>query len=210
MSITSMAGRLITIHRRTAFILDGAATSATPATIGPDRQPVVASQVAVAVSGTPASYSTITVSGDVGGGPDTEVLTFTANGERRTLKEFDAGTVSIDMDAGWGAGGTITARSISGDGAPNHVTTVVATGVRAHLNRGAARWPNSAAGVAEMERTWFGIDYTTAWAPREGDVIVDDNSAEQWLVVGDPNWLGGVRPHHWEVRVVRNEGALTT
>lgn len=210
MSINAMAGRLITVHRRTAFILDSVATTATPGVLGPDRQPVVAGIIAVAVAGTPSSFSTITISGDVDGSPDTEVLTFTAVGEKRTIKEFDEATLVITMDAGWGTGGTVTSRSIAVDGAPNHVTTTIVAGWRMHLNRGAASWRNTAAGVAQIERTIFAWDYTTQWTPREGDVFVDDGSTEQWKVVGTPDWLGGIRPHHWEARVERDEGALTT
>lgn len=204
MSITSMAGRLITVHRRTAFALDSAVATAT---MSLDRQPPVASVIEIEVS---AGAGTVTVTGTVAGVPDSEVLTYAAGGTQRTIKLFTAvDALGLAVSAGL-VGATIQALALGGDGSRNHMAYVLITGVRAHLNRGSARWPNTVAGTAEVERTWFGIDYTTLWAPREGDVFVDQGSSEQWKVVGTPDWLGSIRPHHWEVRVVRNEGALST
>ena len=127
---------------------------------------------------------------------------------RVTDARWDASSLSSLDLAGWGAGGTWSARAVGSDGSRIHASSVVASGVRCHLNRGAARWPMTAAGRAEHEATWLAHDWTDDWAPREGDVYVDQGSGEQWRVVGDPNWLGSLRPHHWEVRVQRREGSL--
>jgi hypothetical protein len=205
-TISAMAGRLLTVYRRTASLLD--ATTAT-ASMSVDRQPPSDSvtQVAVTVDG---GTGTVTVSGTVDGAPDSEVLTFTGAGTERTIKLFSAlDAPALAVSAGL-VGVTISARAEDQGGALNHVSYVVVTGVRAHLNRSAARWPNTIAGTAEVERTWFGIDWTTAWAPRDGDVFVDQTSLEEWLVVGHPDHQGGLRPHHWEVRVVRREGSVGT
>jgi hypothetical protein len=204
MSITTMAGRLLTVYRRTAFMLDSATATAS---MSVDRQPPVETVVAVTVDG---GAGTVTVSGTVNGAPDTEVLTFTGAATLRTVKLFSALDVpALALSAGL-VGVTISAKAEAEDGGRNHMAYAVATGVRAHLNRGAARLPNTVAGTAEVERTWFGIDYTSLWAPRDADVFVDEHSLEEWRVVGTPDWLGGLRPHHWEVRVVRREGSVGT
>jgi hypothetical protein len=207
MSITAMAGRLISVIRRTAFIHDPQALSNLTVNIGPTRQPVVDGFVEVEVTGK-GPFGTLNVVGDVGGIPLPELLTFTGAGTQVTANRYDAGSIQYITSTGWSSFASFSSRSVGADGSRLHIPYTVITGVRAHLNRGAARWPATAAGVAEVERTWFGIDYTTAWAPREGDVFVDENSGEQWRVVGTPDWLGGLRPHHWEVRVERNEGSL--
>ena len=204
MSISAMAGRFITVYRRTALLLDSATATAS---MSADRQPPTSTLVAFT---TDSGTDTVTVSGTVGGAPDSEVLTFAAAGTQRTRKLFTALDVpAFALSAGL-VGATVQARAEGQDGSRNHMRTTLVTDVRAHLNRGGARWPNTVAGTAEVERTWFGIDYTTAWAPQEGDVFVDQDSAEQWRVVGTPDWLGGIRPHHWEVRVTRREGSLDT
>lgn len=203
MSIAHMAGRLITVWRRTAYILDSATATAS---MSADRQPPTGAIIQITVGG---GTGTVKISGTVNALPDSETLTFTAAGTEATVKRFTAlDTPAFDVSAGL-VGQTIQGRAVGVDGSRLHQAYQVATNVRAHLNRGAASWPNTKAGSSETEPTWFGIDYTTAWAPREGDVFVDQGSSEQWLVVGDPNWLGGLRPHHWEVRVKRNEGKLS-
>jgi hypothetical protein len=208
-SITSMSGRSVTVYRRTAFVIDAQALAAAAASITPDRQPAAAGLVELEVTGT-GPFGTLDVVGLVGGVPDNELLTFTGAGTQVTTKRFDAsGLTSIDR-AGWSAAASFSARSVGGDGSRLHIAYSVVSAWPMHLNRGAARWPNTTAGVAEVERTWFGVDYTTVWAPRDGDVFVDDDSGEQWKVVGTPDWLGGRRPHHWEVRVERQRGALGT
>jgi hypothetical protein len=206
MSITSMAGRLFTVYRRTALVLDSAAIVNGSSAL--TRQPAANALVSVAVAGATV-HGTVTVNGDVGGVPTAEVLTFTGDGTLTTAARFDAGTITTLDFAGW-TGGTVEARAVGGDGSRIHGRYAVATSVRCHLNRGRARWPNTVAGTAEIETTWLAHDWTTAWAPREGDVYVDQGSGEQWRVEGDPNWLGSLRPHHWEVRVKRREGSLDT
>ena len=208
-SIANMGGRTISVYRRTALMIDSRSTVGAPTAVVPDRQPTTGTLVEIEVSGA-GTFGTLTVNGLVSGGPASEVLTFTAAGTQTTTTKFDSGSLTTIDEAGWSAGLTWEARSVGEDGSRNHIAYSVVTGVKCHLNRGAARWPNPVPGVNEVERTWFGIDYTTAWAPREGDVFVDEWSSEQWRVVGDPNWQGGRRPHHWEVRVVRREGSLTT
>jgi len=205
MSITSMAGRLFTVYRRSAYLQPAQALTAS-GSAAPPLQPAAPAMVQVVVDGA-TSFGTVTVNGLVGGSPDAEVLTWTANGAKSTIKRFDSIT-TLDW-SGW-TDGTWAVQAVGSDGSRIHQRQAIATSVRCHLNRGAARWPNTTAGTAEVEATWLAHDWTTAWAPREGDVYVDQGSSEEWKVVGDPNWLGSLRPHHWEVRIKRREGSLDT
>lgn len=203
-----MAGRYIDVYRRTAFIIDTGAL-APPASVAFDRQPNVDSFIEISATGATV-FGTMTINGDVAGVPTAEVITFAANGTQQTVNRFDTGTLTTIDVAGWDAG-TFTAKAIGSDGSRVHGITTVITGALMHLQRGmSSSWPNTIAGTAEYERTWFAFDYTTTWAPREGDVFVDQGNGEQWAVVGDPSFLGSRRPRHWEVRVTRNEGALST
>lgn len=208
MSISGMAGRLMTVYRRTGFLVDSTDLSGAPASVPPDRPPAVGSFIQVTVTGSTV-FGTFSVVGTVGGVPTTEVLTFTQNGSQDTVARFDAGGLTSVDPVGW-VDGSFTVSAVGSDGGRQAQRYAIATSVRCHLNRGAARFPNTDAGTAEVERTWLAHDWTTAWAPREGDVYVDQGSSEQWRVVGDPNWLGSLRPHHWEVRVMRREGSLDT
>ena len=65
-------------------------------------------------------------------------------------------------------------------------------------------------GGSEKERTWIGIDYNPAWftTVHEGDVFIDEDNGAQYFVVSDTDWLGGRRPHHWEIDVIRREGSV--
>lgn len=205
-----MAGRLMNVYRRSAYLASEQATPAPTQSVSLSGVPAAAAFVQVTVSGSPSSFGQVFVTGTVSGAPTVGLLTFTATGTLVTAERFDAGSITdIDL-TGWGAGGTWSARAVGADGSRIHSRSTVASDVRCHLNRGAARWQNTGAGTAEMEQTWLAHDWTDAWAPREGDVYVDQGSGEQWRVVGDPNWLGSLRPHHWEVRVMRREGSLDT
>jgi len=203
-----MGGRIINIYRRTALLIDAGALNP-DASIAMDRQPSANAFLELTVTGA-GVFGTLTVNGDVSGVPTSEVVTFTGNETQLTVNRFDTGTITTIDPAGWDAG-TFTAKATGSDGSRIHGTTTVAVNVRGHLNRGiSANWFNVNAGVTEYEKTWFALDYTSLWAPREGDIFVDQGNGEEWLVVSDPSWLGSHRQHHWEIRVSRNQGSLAT
>jgi hypothetical protein len=205
LSITTMGGRLISVYRRTAFIIEETSIVAVVAITRAPPAGVGGVVVSITISG---GTGNIVVSGNVNGVPASETLSYAGAGTKRTIKLFE--TVDfLACDAGL-FGNTLSALSLGVDGSRQNCKYLVVSDVQCHLNRGGASWRNTDAGTAETERTWFGIDYTNAWQPREGDVFLDQWSNEQWFVVGTPNWLGGLRPHHWEVRVKRREGSLNS
>lgn len=211
MSITAMAGRLITVYRRTAFILDSVALSAVPSSIAPDRQPAHNGQVQVRVTGTGAG--TVTVNGTVATVADSEVLSFAAGGIRITAKAFDAGSLTtLDYSAGFSAADEIEAKSMGVNGHPHNVAFVLVSSWPARFDRARPKWPAPVSGSAELERTRVYVDYTTVWSPREGDVFVDERTSEEFLVTGHPELFDGAStvPHHWEFEVERRKQSTTT
>lgn len=212
MSIRSMAGRLMNIYRRTAFVLDS--QSAATDIASPSRQPKVASYIEVTLAGTVVYPATVTVNGlDKDGAAISNTLAFTSGGSlsQTTVGRFASlgSTPNAFVFTGT-TGATVSAKAVGADGSRIHQNYAIAENVRCHLNRGGARWAQTVAGTTESERTWIAHNYTTLFSPREGDVYVDQGSNEQWEVIGDPNWLGSLRPDHWEVRVERREGGRNT
>ena len=202
MSITAMAGRIISVYRRTALVLD---ETVAIASMTLDRQPPTASCIEVTVS---SGAGTVQVDGTVAGAPASEILSFSGGSPETTstVAAFSA-VSSLTISAGI-VGSQVSAKSIGQDGSRNYSSYLVISGVRAHLNHGVAYWRSEIAGTAELQDVWFGIDYTSAWTPREGDVFKDENELTEWLVTGTPEYLGYSRRHHWEIRAKRRKGTL--
>lgn len=212
MSISGMAGRRMTLSRRTAFIVDSVALGAVGASISPDRQPAIDSLVEVVITGTSGS-GTVTVSGDVSGAPDSEVLTFSGPATLVTVKRFDAGAItSIDYSVGWSASNDIAVVSVGSDGSRHQIHFTVASSVRCRLDRGRGSWLSSTAGRVEWEKTRMYVDYTTLFTPRDGDVWIDEVTGTEWEMKTHPDLFGGgaATPHHWEFEVERRKQASTT
>lgn len=213
MSITAMAGRTISVYRRTAFVVDA---SLAAASMDYDRAPAKAAFVVVSVSGGTDNTGTVTVHGTVSGAPDSETLTFTGAGFKQTTKLFDSLDASPTLTttglAGEATVPTVSAKAVGSNGHPHHAALLLVSGWPARFDKARGAWPNPVAGVAEIEKTRIYVDYTTTWSPREGDVLVDETSSEEFLVVGHPELHGGgsAIPHHWEFEVRRRNQSTTT
>ncbi len=201
-----MAGRVISVYRRTAFVIDSVVATSVMTL---DRS--LESDSILSIKGTPSVDSTVLVTGSLNGNPKTETVEFPSSASettRRTVGLFDE-VSQIEVSAGM-VGSTINVRSVGEDGSTLYQNFMIISGIRAHLNHGVSYWRNLEAGTSELQDVWFGIDYSTDWAPREGDIFVDVNEQSQWYVTGTPEYLGHVRPSHWEVRAKRREGSLPT
>ncbi len=204
MSIRAMAGRMITVYRRTALVVE-LQPAVTPMSV--DR--ALQNESVLEVTATTAVDAQIVVNGSLNGVPKTENLQFlgsVAPSVARTIGLFDEVTF-FTLDPNF-VGNAIQVRTIGQDGTVLNQLYVLKSGVRAHLNHGMSNWKNSTSGTAETQQVWFGIDYSPDWTPREGDVFLDANEGSEWLVVGTPEYLGQLRPHHWEVRAKRRQGSL--
>lgn len=206
MSITAMADRRITVHRRTSLLLDPTPVGAL---LVPSRQPGREACVRVVVAGG-AAPGQVTVSGLVGGAPGAEVVQLLATDKRSTRSLFS----QVDTLAFVGlAGATVEVSAVGRDGSRVHADAgVVVAGWPMRMDRAATSWPNPVQGGEQVENATFYLDYTTVWEPREGDVFVDDRTGDSFFVLGKPTLHGGglVVPHHYEIRVQRREGSLGT
>lgn len=206
MSITALADRRITVHRRSPYVLDPVAVA--PA-LAPSRQPARESCIEVTTTG--GAAGTVTVNGTVAGLPNAEVINLLAGGDQRATGLVFTSISSITTTGL--AGATISAQAVGRDGSRNHsVSAVVVTGWPMRMDRGSVRWPAPPFGASQIEDTVFYLDWSPTWEPREGDVFVDDRTGQEFAVVGPPTQHAGgaTVPHHLEVRVHRREGSLGT
>lgn len=210
MPITNLADRRMTVRRKTSILLGPVAVLASHA---PTRQPATAAAVRVRLAGGTTSTGTVTVSGTVAGLPDSETLTFTRNDVLETVKLFTAlSTITTSGLADEVTPPTITVDAVGRDGTAIHTSYVVVSGWPIRKDAGPPSWPAPVPGSSQTEDAWMYIDWTSMWEPRDGDVFIDERTAEEWQAVGHPSQHGGglVQPHHWEVRVRRREGSSTT
>ena len=212
MSISAMAGRRMTLSRRTAFVLDVATVTGLMAA---DRQPIRDSLIAVTLSGGTSNTGTVAVNGTVAGAPDSELLTFTGAGTLETVKRFSA----LDAGAFFTSGlaieptvPTISAKAIGADGSRRHMQYTVATSLLVRLDRARGSWISIQSGRNEYEKTRAYIDYTTLFTPREGDVLLDESSGLEFEVHSDPDVFNGsgTIPHHWELEVRQRKQSTST
>jgi hypothetical protein len=209
MPVGNMADRTITLYRRTAYVFDAAAAAASQAA---SRQPTGEAVCEVTLTGGTSSTGTVTIAGTVEGSADTETLTFTAAGVKRTVKRFTAITgITTTGLADEATPPTLSVRAVGRDGAPIHATTTVASDVPARRDSGPTSWPAPVQGSTAKEGTRFYTDWDTGWTPRPGDVILDGLTAEQFELVGvhEPGAGGARAPHHRELRCELRAGVLT-
>lgn len=201
MSITGMAGRIIDVYRRTGFLVESGTADAVM-TFDKSINGNSLFQITV----TSAVGGTVSFAGTYKGNPVNEVLNFPSTSTQRTVIPVDyLSTISFSAPL---VGSDISIKMIGEDGSTIYDNELVISGVRAHLNHGVSYWRSLKVGTTELQDVWFGIDYTTAWSPREGDIFVDPNEGSQWYVTGTPEYLGHLRASHWEVRAKRREGSL--
>ncbi len=212
MPIDSMAGRRMTLSRQTAFVLDVVALIPLGFTFPVDRQSEVDALIQITVSGTTGS-GTVTVNGDVAGVPTGETLTFSGPGTQVTVNRFDAGDlVSVVASTGWSSANNLSALAVGSDGSRLQISSTVATGIKVRLDRSRGQWLSAVAGRVEFEKTRVYVSYTTLFVPQEGDVWIDELSAEEYEIKTHPNLFGGgsAIPDHWEFEVERREQASTS
>ena len=208
MSIFAAADRRFTFKRVTAFVLDAATAAATMAI---SRNPPTASLIEVRVTGGTANTGTVTVSGTTeDGGAGSEDLTFTAAGYKTTALRFTA--LSSFVTTGLADEATkpmVSARAVGPGGQPQNTTYSVVTDRAAALSDVRAKWPMGISGATEGidDLAVLFVPYEDVWAPREGDIAVDDQTAEQFIVRGVVEKRGRLRVRQWELRVQRRQGS---
>lgn len=199
--IATLADRLVTVKRRTAYVVDPA-TAAAAMTVA--RQPVRASCLRVEVSGGTTGSGTVTLVGTVGGALTTVALTFSENGPKTTVEEFTAlssvPTAGLTNEA---VVPTVSVQAVDRSGRAQSSASTVAASVPATFRASRGRWPVERQGSREAEEGIFGLDWSDVYEPRSGDLIVEDVGGDEWLVqaVGRPR--GSVNGWSWSVRCTR-------
>lgn len=202
MSLYTIGNRTITIKRQTAFILDAVAAAAT---MSADRSPVQASCLQFVVSDGTTGSGTVTIAGTVGGSSDSEVLTFTANGVKCTVKQFtaiDASGITTTGLADEGTIPTISGQAVGVDGSPQNASYNVVTDRPAQFDYGGGTqshgWEARNPGTNVTGGAAILIPFEDSWSPRVGDLVTDDQS-ETWLVQGVEKKQDRFVPTHWEM-----------
>lgn len=202
-TVMSLANVLVNWKRSTALVLDSRAPAGTMAA---SRNPVRASCVQVAITGTPVG--TVTVAGLVAGVADTEVLTWTGTpGAKATVKQFTTAAFTSSLTGAV----KIEATAVGMDGTSQAGTYTLKAGHPVQLSAPASnKWPGMVPGHERTSERVIRVAYEETWTPREGDIVdvVTPATGETWQVVGVPTVQGaGMALDHWQCKVVQQQGA---
>ena len=210
--IISSAHRTFTIKRMSAFILD--ATSAAVA-MSLTRQPVRESMLQIRVYSGTDNTGTVTLNGlDKDGIAISETFTFTTGGYKQSLNLYvsiDANGITTTGLADETTKPIIEIKSLGPDGSLQNKPYTVVAGWPMYMDRSRpsrAVWKNERSGSAEEEPVFIMIQWSNTWAPREGDILVDDYSNEQFVVTGTPMLEGYNRVSHYEAWAQRRQGSI--
>jgi len=199
MSVTGLSASRYTLKRTTPFVLDS--VTAVSGGHAATRQPPVASAIQVKA----LDAGTVTVAGTVDGSSDTEVLTFTGVGYKTTGKRYTALTTFTPAGALLGA--AIEAKALGADGTPQiKLKASVATKLPGAFTPGVPSWVRTKPTTAEKQSAMLAFDWRPDLEINRGDLLVDEQSGEIWLVQGSNLLRGRIVPHHWEAHVSAWDG----
>ena len=205
--LATIARSRITIKRQATQAISQTAADTIAVTSQPLNEAVV--QIAIV----PYVAGTVTVIGTYDGSAQSEVLTIVgynltdevSKGLATTIKLFDTVT-SLDCSSGLGGNTTLTMSYRSEDGGAVQFRSTITTCYPAQISRGYEFWRNGRAGTDQTERITIMIPYTCSFAPRAGDIIINDDTAEQFLCVGAPLIDGGIGAmQHFRISADRRE-----
>lgn len=210
--IISSAHRTFTVKRMTAFVLDAAPVSVA---MSLTRQPVRESMLQIRIYSGTDNTGTVTLNGlDKDGIATSEVLTFTTGGYKQSTNLY----ASINTNGITTSGladevtkPTIEVKSLGPDGSLQNKPYNVVVGWPMYMDRSRpsrAVWKNERSGSAQEEPVFVMIQWSDTWSPREGDVLVDDYSNEQFVVTGTPMLEGYNRVSHYEAWAQRRQGSI--
>lgn len=197
--IASMLDRRGRVLRQTESILDAAEVEPT---MSADRQPVRASLLLVYVRSGTDNSGTVTIAGTVDGSSDSEVLTFTAAGRKRTTKAFtaiDSGGITTSGLADEASPPTIDIVAVGRDGNPQagnyEIAGDIAFGVTFERER---RWSPEISGTVIQRGIRIQVDWSEAYTLRSGDIIEDAQTGERWLCEVPDLLPTPLQPEFWE------------
>lgn len=199
--LASLGDRFLTLRRLTAYVLDAVAAAAS---LTLSRQPPREGLLRVVVAGGTTGSGTVTITGTVGNVAGTsEVLTFTGNGPKTTVKRFSAiSAIATSGLADEATVPTVAIQSVGPDGSPQVQSYAVATGIPARPKFSSGRWPATAPGTERVQSATFRLEDWEVWIVRSGDVLVDEESSDEWTVQEAVKVSEG-QAYVWNVRAER-------
>jgi hypothetical protein len=199
--LVTNADRFVTLRRNTAYVLD-AITAA--ASLALTRQPVREGLLRVTVAGGTTGSGTVTVTGTVAGVAGTsEVVTFTANGTKETVKRFTAiSAIATSGLADEATKATVSIQNVGPDGTPQAQAYDVATGIPVRPQKGSGKWGAGAPGTERDQGARWRLDDWEVWTPRVGDHLYDEDLGQTWLVQEVGREMEGLG-YFWTVRATR-------
>lgn len=192
--------------RRTSFLAEQQAVGAGSLTLR-GQSPAAPALVEITLIG-PDLTGTVTVTGTLAGASVVETFTFT--GPVANQRATQTGCKRLDVVTSITTSGLsdeattpqIVARWVGAGGEAVEANEEVEAELCGYLEVSRGTWPRKS-GTA-VEKGWIGLDDWYDELPRRGDVLVeqrDDADYRRWEVVGLPDHLGNIRPHHHELTV---------
>lgn len=186
--------RTVSIFRRTAYIVDPVAVTAS---VTVSRQPVRAGLARITIAGGTSGTGTVTLTGTVDGVAGVqEVVTFVGNGTLSSSKRFSAysaiATSGLHDEA---TPPTISVECIGPEGSPQPTSYALVANWPASRTTTRGQWPSPTQGSSPVQPFVYLLSYSEVWTPRRGDVIRDDATGEDWLIEAanlarGPIWRG--------------------
>lgn len=179
----------ISIYRRTAILLESDTGGGAPT-----AQPAQDAYIEIQADGA----CDVAVLGIVSNVVQVETVSLNRAGMKRTVRRFTTvDSISTTSDV------SMTARSVGADGSRIDNSVLIAT-VRAHFDWSGGDWHKRAQGSSGTSSPWYGVDWTSDFTPRRGDIIHDGTMRYEIKKVDEA--YGGRGPHHWELHVEEAHG----
>ena len=193
MNVGALLNRTVTLVRRTALVVE---TTAAIASHSPAIQPPRDSSMKVTLAGA----GTVTVIGTVNGSSDSEVITFTVPSVKRTLREFDSIT---SVDTSGASGVDITVEAVDSGGNSQKTESTYQTGWPASntFDTFGGAYPVNNQGTQADRTGKLALGYSLTFVPRAGDIVIDEQDTNRWLIIRVDTLPSVIRPSHWECLV---------
>ena len=192
MSTFVRANCTVTVKRITAFLLDLVAVASSHTV---NRQPIRQSCAQVRLTGTPSG--TVTITGTVNGLSDTEVLSWAGSaGARSTMKQF---TAISGITTSLSGATTISVEAVEPGGSPQVASYILKSGHPAPLRqKGGQSQTQPRPGEVTIDGAEVRFDYEDVWAPRVGDLVINEQTADTYEIKGVARQpMGSFAPSFW-------------
>lgn len=150
----------------------------------------------------------MTFTGTLDGVSQVEAVTVTSNTIALSTKLFDAvSNIAMDSDI-LASGGTFIPKISGSEGGDANVLSTIVSSWPMRLNRARPKWyAEQPMGSAELETFYALCDVSLVWTPKTGDIFINDDTSEEYLVLGEPIYEGIGYGKHWNIRLSKRDGS---